>query len=133
MNTEDMFSRWLEKNKEIKNVEQRLEQQLQASADNLSLKEFCLLFHLSEAPEKSMKLHELERLVGLSQSAMSRLVMRLEGRPCSLIERHQCNLDKRNVHVVLTECGQAALTRSFVIVRSVLATQATYYCEYSFL
>ena len=97
MNTEDMFSRWLEKNKEIKNVEQRLEQQLQASADNLSLKEFCLLFHLSEAPEKSMKLHELERLVGLSQSAMSRLVMRLEGRPCSLIERHQCNLDKRNV------------------------------------
>lgn len=76
---------------------------------NLSLKEFYVLYFLSETNEKKLRLQQLQELVGLSQSAISRLVARLEEKSCGVLERLICEDDRRGIYTRLTEIGEAKL------------------------
>ncbi|MNI43485.1 MarR family protein [compost metagenome] len=101
------------------NVSNELEANLQEKYD-LSLKEFYLLLFLSEAPEKKLKLQELESMVGLSQSALSRLVSRFEAKGCGALQRHACDNDRRSIYTSLTPIGQAKIDKAQVTFKEVL-------------
>ncbi|HZG73682.1 MAG TPA: MarR family transcriptional regulator [Chondromyces sp.] len=91
----------------------KLESALQEN-HQLSLKEFYVLLFLSEAPEKKLKLQQLQNMVGLSQSAMSRLVSRFEAKGCGALRRHICSDDRRAIFTSLTAEGEEKLKRASV-------------------
>jgi DNA-binding MarR family transcriptional regulator len=66
--------------------------------------EFAVLEQLAEAPaDFSMKMHDLGERVHVTQSALSRLVARLE--TDGLVERALCTEDRRCVFATLTPAG----------------------------
>lgn len=107
----DLIANWLSLTHIQMNVANELETNLQAK-HNLSLKEFYLLLFLSETPEKKLKLQKLESMVGLSQSAVSRLVSRFEAKGCGALQRHACDEDRRSIYTSLTQIGQDKLDRA---------------------
>lgn len=107
----DLITNWLALTHIQMNVANELEVNLQ-SKHSLSLKEFYLLLFLSEAPGKKLKLQKLESMVGLSQSAVSRLVSRFEAKGCGALQRHACDEDRRSIYTSLTEIGQDKLIRA---------------------
>lgn len=116
----DLITSWLSLTHIQMNVANELEARLQENYE-LSLKEFYLLLFLSEAPEKKLKLQQLEAMVGLSQSAVSRLVSRFEARGCGALERKSCDDDRRSIYTSLTAIGQNKVDRARVTVNEVLA------------
>lgn len=101
------------------NTAGKLEQALQ-ERHQMSLKEFYLLLFLSEAPEKKLRLQQLESMVGLSQSAMSRLVSRFEAKGCGALQREMCEEDRRSVYTSLTPIGQEKVNKAYVTFQQVL-------------
>ena len=77
--------------------------------DQVSMREYDVLFTLSLAPSSSLRLHDLNREILLSQPSLSRLVERLEGE--GLVTRSVDPQDRRGTIVQLTETG-AALQKS---------------------
>lgn len=73
---------------------------------HLGLNEFYLMMFLNESSEKKLLLSEAQNMIGLSQSALSRLVSRLEQHHFHPVERDSDVEDKRSVYVVLTPSGQ---------------------------
>jgi DNA-binding MarR family transcriptional regulator len=80
----------------------------------ISLNEFYVLIFLSEAPEKKLKLQQLQSMVGLSQSAMSRLVSRFEAKGCGTLKRNICGDDRRAIYTSLTAEGEEKLKKATV-------------------
>lgn len=115
----DLISSWLSLSYIQMNVAAALEAKLTESYQ-LSLKEFYVLLFLSEAPEKKLKLQQLESMVGLSQSAMSRLVSRFEAKGCGALERKSCEEDRRSIYTSLTPVGQSKVDRARQTVTEVL-------------
>ncbi|WP_438349650.1 MarR family winged helix-turn-helix transcriptional regulator [Paenibacillus sp. FA6] len=115
----DLITNWLTLTHIQMNVTNELEANLQEKHD-LSLKEFYLLLFLSEAPDKKLKLQKLESMVGLSQSAVSRLVSRFEAKGCGALQRHACDNDRRSIYTSLTPIGQDKLDKSQVTFKEIL-------------
>lgn len=107
----DLITNWLTLTHIQMNVTNELEANLQAK-HGLSINEFYLLLFLSEAPEKKLKLQKLESMVGLSQSAISRLVSRFEAKGCGALERKACDEDRRSIYTSLTPIGEDKLIRA---------------------
>lgn len=72
--------------------------------DELSMKEYDVLFTLSRCPTGGLRLKDLNREVLLSQPSLSRLVDRLVAR--GLVERQAVADDLRGTRVVLTDAGR---------------------------
>lgn len=120
MNQEhDLITSWLSLTHIQMNIESLLDQSLQAKHD-LSLNEFYMLYFLSQAPQKRLKLQQLESMVGLSQSAMSRFVARFEAKGCGALRRSACEEDRRSVYTSLTDIGQEKVNRAFHTFNEVL-------------
>ncbi|WP_028547258.1 MarR family winged helix-turn-helix transcriptional regulator [Paenibacillus taiwanensis] len=117
----DLISNWLTLTQIQINVANQLEASLQQKYQ-LSLNEFYLLLFLSEAPEKKLKLQQLESMVGLSQSAVSRLVSRFEAKGCGALKRIACHNDRRSIYTSLTSIGQDKLDKAKVTFEEVLVT-----------
>lgn len=66
-----------------------------------------------------LRVQELADRVHLSQSALSRLVARLEKN--GLVGRGMCSDDRRGVHVCVTDAGRARYAEALPVQRSVLA------------
>jgi DNA-binding MarR family transcriptional regulator len=92
------------------NVHGRLLAQLDAElegAHELSLPDYEVLVHLSEAPEHSLRMAELADRLLLSPSGLTR---RLDGLVREgLVERRACPSDRRGTLAVLTSAGMARL------------------------
>lgn len=100
-------------------VEHKLESILQET-HQLTLKEFYVLLFLSQTPNKKLKLQQLQNMVGLSQSAMSRLVSRFEAKGCGTLRRHVCVEDRRAIFTALTESGEKKLEEAIKTVHQTL-------------
>ncbi|MNN67487.1 hypothetical protein D3C81_1831240 [compost metagenome] len=59
-------------------------------------------------------------MVGLSQSAISRLVGRMEAKNCGALQRHICEDDRRGIYTCITELGEQKLQRALVTFNEVL-------------
>jgi DNA-binding MarR family transcriptional regulator len=100
-------------------ITNELESNLQQK-HQLSLKEFYVLLFLSEVPEKKLKLQQLQNMVGLSQSAMSRLVSRFEAKDCGTLKRDICVDDRRAIFTSLTPEGEEKLKQAMVTFQDTL-------------
>lgn len=86
----------------LREVQRRVDQDLVADQD-MSLTEYLVLMHLSEAPERRIGLSELSTLCNQSLSAVSRTVGRLEAG--HLVERVRSSRGNRSSDAVLTDRG----------------------------
>ncbi|KQN97150.1 MarR family transcriptional regulator [Paenibacillus algorifonticola] len=89
---------------------------------SLSLKEFYVLYFLSQTSDKQLRLQQLQDMVGLSQSAISRLVVRMEAKNCGALQRHVCEDDRRGVYTCLTELGESKLQRALLTFNEIIQT-----------
>jgi DNA-binding MarR family transcriptional regulator len=85
-----------------------LEDALQAR-HALSLTEFTALQRVAEQGERHWRMQPLAEAVGLSQSALSRLVARLEHPSRGVLRRYVCADDRRGVFTELTAEGERRL------------------------
>ena len=89
----------------------------------LGVNEFEVLERLVEDEEHQFRAQELAEAVHLSQSALSRLIGRLEQH--GLVERSLCDLDRRGIYVCLTEAGRRRHAEALPTQRAVLAATLT--------
>ncbi|HEK9103653.1 MarR family transcriptional regulator [Bacillus pfraonensis] len=106
--TNEIVNNWLAITNIQMGITNELERALQKQY-NLSLNEFYVLYFLSQTIDKRLRLQQLQEMVGLSQSAMSRLVNRLEAKSCGVLERHICEDDRRGIYTSLTAKGEEKL------------------------
>ncbi|MDX3094992.1 MarR family winged helix-turn-helix transcriptional regulator [Streptomyces sp. ME01-24h] len=77
----------------------------------LPLIEYLSLMHLSEAPDRQMRMSDLAGACELSVSGMTRVVHRLEND--GLVQRVKCTRDARGWNAVLTDAGLARLRQAW--------------------
>jgi DNA-binding MarR family transcriptional regulator len=87
----------------------RLDHELQAEV-GLSLADYEVLVHLSEAPGSSLRMAELATLCARSPSGLTRRVDRLAR--TGLVKRQPCEADGRGSFAVLTPEGRLQLERA---------------------
>jgi DNA-binding MarR family transcriptional regulator len=102
----DLVESWRRLAAEHAAVVDSLERELQ-KRHGLTVTEFEVLQRLAEAPKEHRRMQELADAVHLSQSALSRLVGRLEAD--GLVTRSLCDLDRRGIYACLTPAGRAAV------------------------
>jgi DNA-binding MarR family transcriptional regulator len=85
----------------------------------LGVTEFEVLERLAENPGHKFRVQELAGSVHLSQSALSRMIGRLEQH--GLVERSLCDNDRRGIYVCLTEAGRHRHAEALPTQRAVLA------------
>ncbi|WP_341280416.1 MarR family transcriptional regulator [Paenibacillus sp. FSL H8-0537] len=107
----ELLDNWLALTSLQANINNELENVLQEKY-SLTLKEFYVLYFLSQTSEKKLRLLQLQEMVGLSQSAISRLVGRMEAKNCGALQRHVCEDDRRGVYTCLTELGEDKFKRA---------------------
>ena len=95
-------------------LERRLEEE-----HGLGVSEYEVLERLAEGPDDQRRMQELAAAVHLSQSALSRVVGRLEAD--GLVTRGMCPTDRRGIFACLTEAGRARYVAARPTHRSVLA------------
>jgi DNA-binding MarR family transcriptional regulator len=115
----DFMNYWLSIDAIQNKVKKELENVLQAEY-SLSLKEFYVLYYLSLAPDKKLRLQQLQEVIGLSQSALSRLVGNMEAKSCGALEKHVCTDDRRGTYTQLTNLGEQKLQKSLVSFHEIL-------------
>lgn len=94
-----------------------LDRELQA-AHGLTASDFEVLEQLHGSTLRALRMHELGDRVHLTQSALSRLVARLERD--GLLERTMCTEDRRSVLVKLTDGGAARYRQARPTQRAIL-------------
>ncbi len=97
-----------------------LERALQAE-HGISATEYEVLEHLAVAEKDQRRMQELSEAVNLSQSALSRLVGRLESE--GLVYRSICTEDRRGIFTCLTDEGRARYQAARPTQRQVLAAE----------
>ena len=116
--SDELVDRWSELESEHARVREALEHALQRE-HRLSLSEYEVLRRLAEAPEGHRRIQELAEEIHLSQSALSRLVQRLEDD--GYVTRAVCDHDRRGVFACVTEAGRKAHSEAHPTQVSVLA------------
>ncbi|GAT69493.1 winged helix-turn-helix transcriptional regulator [Planomonospora sp. ID91781] len=84
-----------------------LNRRLQA-ASGLSLADYDVLVHLTDALDGRLRPYELQRALEWEQSRLSHHLSRMQRR--GLVERQECADDGRGAFVVLTATGRQAIT-----------------------
>lgn len=123
MNDNELFANWMNLTKYhdrlLKAMDYSLRNQFQ-----LGINEFYLLYFLAQTDEKKMRLSDLLPKVGLSHSALSRLVSRMEKyRGESLVQRKTDEEDKRSVDVLLSNEGELLAKEMLTLLNSTLNKQ----------
>jgi DNA-binding MarR family transcriptional regulator len=77
----------------------------------MSMNEYAVLMHLSEAPDRRLRMSDLATASSLSLSGMTRIVGRLEAQ--RLVQRERCATDARGWLAVLTEAGLQRLREAW--------------------
>ena len=110
---------WRELMSEHARVSDALERALQAH-HGLSVTEYEVLQRLAESKHGKRRMQELADEIHLSQSALSRLVGRLERD--GLVSREMCEHDRRGIWACVTDAGRAAEQAAAPTQREVLTT-----------
>jgi DNA-binding MarR family transcriptional regulator len=115
---DQLLDRWNELETEHARVREALEHALQRE-HRLTLTEYEVLRRLSDSPEGHRRIQELGEEIHLSQSALSRLVQRLE--EDGYASRKMCDHDRRGVFACVTDAGRKAYAEAHPTHTSVLA------------
>jgi DNA-binding MarR family transcriptional regulator len=112
--------RWRELLDSHARVSGALERALQAE-HGLGVSEFEVLDRLADADKDQRRMQELADCVHLSQSALSRLIGRLESE--GLVSRAICSNDRRGIFACITDVGRARHQAAVPTQRRVLEEQ----------
>lgn len=104
MEKQQKIDNWVQLTKYVHYIETLIEKKMKQSY-NLSLKEFYVLYEIYKAKGKKYKINDLIKIVDLSQSAMSRLIVRIKKPEKALVVRQECVEDQRAMYIYLTEEG----------------------------
>ena len=115
---DELMDRWSELEAQHAKVREALEHALQRQ-HRLTLSEYEVLRRLADSPEGHRRIQELGEEIRLSQSALSRLVQRLEDD--GYVERAVCDHDRRGVFACVTDDGRKAQAEARPTHVSVLA------------
>ena len=85
----------------------------------LGVSDFEVLDRLAECPDGKIRAQDLAESVHLSQSALSRMIGRLEQH--GLVGRSLCDDDRRGIYVCLTDAGRRLHAEALPTQRAVLA------------
>jgi DNA-binding MarR family transcriptional regulator len=120
--TDDELARaWHELMSRYHRVSCVLDRALQ-SAHGITGSEFAVLEQLASCgPDHSLRMHDLGEHAHVTQSALSRLVARLEAD--GLVERAMCTEDRRSVFTCLTPAGFKLYEAARPTQREVLRTE----------
>jgi len=77
----------------------------------MSATEYFTLMHLSEVPDRSLRMSDLATAAGLSVSGMTRIVQRLEGQ--GFVRREKSSCDGRSWIAFLTDAGFERLSEAW--------------------
>jgi DNA-binding MarR family transcriptional regulator len=116
--TSDLQAAWRELMSSHARVSDALERALQEGHE-LSLSEYEVLQRLAEAENGHRRMQELADEIHLSQSALSRLVGRLE--EAGLATRAICDHDRRGIWACITDSGRETQKRAEPTHRDALA------------
>jgi DNA-binding MarR family transcriptional regulator len=118
MSSDQLLNRWSELESAHARVREALERALERE-HRLSLSEYEVLRRLAEDPDGKRRIQELADEVHLSQSALSRLVQRLED--AGYVSRAICDHDRRGIFACVTDTGRKAQRAADPTHRAVLA------------
>jgi DNA-binding MarR family transcriptional regulator len=118
MSSDHLLNQWSELESAHARVREALERALERE-HRLSLSEYEVLRRLAEAPKGHRRIQELADEVHLSQSALSRLVQRLE--ESGYVSRAICDHDRRGIFACITDAGRKAQNDADPTHRAVLA------------
>jgi DNA-binding MarR family transcriptional regulator len=113
-----LVDEWRELMSRHARINDALEKELQRK-HRLSVTEFEALQRLADHSEDGCRLQQLVDDVHMSQSALSRLISRLEGE--GLVDRRTCSDDRRGIFACLTTEGRDRLAQAEPTQRAVLA------------
>jgi DNA-binding MarR family transcriptional regulator len=113
-----LLNEWSELESAHARVRDALEHALQRQ-HRLSLSEYEVLRRLADAPKGHRRIQELAEEIHLSQSALSRLVGRLE--EAGYVSRTTCDYDRRGIFACVTEAGRKAQAEAHPTQVAVLA------------
>jgi DNA-binding MarR family transcriptional regulator len=114
-----LLDQWRELESAHARVREALERALERE-HQLSLSEYEVLRRLADADApKGRRIQELGEEIHLSQSALSRLVGRLEA--AGYVTRATCDYDRRGIFACITEAGAKAVKEAKPTHRAVLA------------
>ena len=102
----ELVGEWRELLARHARINEALERELQRR-HGLSVTEFEALQRLAETADDGCRLQTLVDEVHMSQSALSRLITRLEDR--GLVHRKACEMDRRGTYACLTPEGREVL------------------------
>jgi DNA-binding MarR family transcriptional regulator len=114
----ELVAGWRELLERHARVTGAVERALQAE-HGLGVTEFEVLEWLAADGKDQRRMLELAEAVNLSQSALSRLIGRLEAE--GLVERTICPTDRRGIYTALTEAGRSRYEAARPTQRRVLA------------
>ena len=80
------------------------------SAHGLSLSDYEILVHLSDAKDRSLRMSDLADKTILSRSRLSHRIKYMEGK--GWVERQKCDSDKRGTWAVMTTKGWNAIVKA---------------------
>ena len=115
---DQLLNQWSELESAHARVREALERALERE-HRLSLSEYEVLRRLAEDPDGKRRIQELADEVHLSQSALSRLVQRLED--AGFVNRAICDHDRRGIWACVTDAGRNAQDEAHPTHRAVLA------------
>jgi DNA-binding MarR family transcriptional regulator len=114
----ELADAWSETLRRHARVSCALERELQTQ-HGLGVSEFEVLEWLAQHGKDDCRMQELSEGVHLSQSALSRLVGRLEAD--GLVHRKMCQADRRGIYACITAAGRARYEEARPTQRAVLA------------
>jgi len=79
--------------------------------EGMSATEYFTLMHLSEVPDRSLRMSDLASAAGLSVSGMTRIVQRLEAQ--GFVRRTKSSCDGRSWMALLTDAGYQRLSEAW--------------------
>ena len=118
--TTDLTTAWQDLRDRHARVSAALERELQ-ERHRIGLSEFEVLEQLAAAEGDHCRMQQLCGAAHLSQSALSRLIGRLE--QDGLVERKMCSEDRRGIFALLTDAGRERYEQAKPTQRAVLTEQ----------
>lgn len=120
-NEDQLAAEWHELMGRFRRLLCSLDRELE-SKHGITASDFEVLQLLVDAPKGKLRLHELGEHAHLTQSALSRLVAKLENE--GMVERCMCDDDRRSVFATITAAGRKRYLQARPTQRAILRAEA---------
>lgn len=118
------FDNWLDARQRMLETEKVLNQELLKADPSMTVQEIYACHYIAEAEAagKTIGVNQLAHVIGLSQSATSRMLQKFET-ACGVLQKNEAVHDKRARHMELTAEGYRVLEIAYAIAEHIFSDQ----------